>query len=353
MNILKIVYDWPPPWLGLAPHPYELTRSQVKLGHKFWIFSGRWPRAGESEEPEGVTLLHFMNNSGLPHREPLKGTLLVTFSVLLLFRYIMWRKKNEVDLIHCHGHFALWIYFYRYLLQRYQPDSEELKTPFVVHFHNTVEGRWQKLLAKGEEPSLISKLFDWPLARWSDKLACKVADAMIFVSEENKKEAIKFYDAKKSKCHVIESGVNPKLFKPVGREEYEKVHKDLGIDPRDRVILYLSTIVERKNPHVLIEALKYLPIAYKLLLVGPIPDADYEKKIELLLASDGIKGRVIRGGFIPYPEVPILYQAAELFVLPSSFEGDSKGCYGKSLFWYSCVGIRVYPVRAFCWVRVS
>ena len=46
MKILRIVYDWPPPWYGLAPAPYEMTVAQTKLGHTIDVFCGRWPRAG-------------------------------------------------------------------------------------------------------------------------------------------------------------------------------------------------------------------------------------------------------------------------------------------------------------------
>ena len=37
MKILRIIYDWPPPWQGLAAHPYELTASQLKEGHEVEI----------------------------------------------------------------------------------------------------------------------------------------------------------------------------------------------------------------------------------------------------------------------------------------------------------------------------
>ena len=49
MKIARIIYDWPPPWSGLAPHPYELTLAQLKLGHEVEIFCGRWPHAGGFE----------------------------------------------------------------------------------------------------------------------------------------------------------------------------------------------------------------------------------------------------------------------------------------------------------------
>jgi len=30
MNILRLIYDWPPPWDGLAPAPFEISRAQAE-----------------------------------------------------------------------------------------------------------------------------------------------------------------------------------------------------------------------------------------------------------------------------------------------------------------------------------
>src|SRR3989344_1322734 len=84
MKILRIIYDWPPPWQGLAPHPYELTKAQVGLGHKFVIFCGHWPKAGQREKVDSVEFNTFV-------REPLPGTLTLTSSVFLFLYYLWWR----------------------------------------------------------------------------------------------------------------------------------------------------------------------------------------------------------------------------------------------------------------------
>ena len=72
MNILRIVYEWPPPWDGLAPAPYEVTAAQARLGHKIDVICARWPFSGPIEKLNNVTLHPLI-------REPLKGTLLVYY----------------------------------------------------------------------------------------------------------------------------------------------------------------------------------------------------------------------------------------------------------------------------------
>ena len=318
MKILRIIYDWPPPWQGLGPHPYELTVAQAKLGHTFDVFCGRWPKAGKIEEPSNVRTFPFW-------RAPLPGTMTITTAVMMFFKYIFWRDDpaNQVDLIHSHGHFGLWIYLYRLFLKKFFPKSKELQTPLVVHFHNTVMGRWEASKEKNVDIKLVSQYLDWPLSKLSDQTAVKVADACIFVSEENRQDAIKFYKADPSKCFVVETGVNTHLFTPVGQEEFEKTRRDLGFDIYDKIILNHGVMLERKNIHILIEAMKFLPLEYKLLLVGP-GDESYMRKLAETIAENHLEDRITRAGYTPYPQAQVSFQVSDLFVLPSSFEGFPK-----------------------------
>ena len=316
MKILRIIYDWPEPWAGLSPHPYELTVSQAKMGHDITVFSGMWPRSGEIKRPEGVTVKGFM-------REPLKGTLNLTTSVALFFHYLKWRRENKPDIIHAHGHFGIWIYLYRLFLEKFFKRAKELEIPLVVHFHNTVEGRKQKLVEKGVNIDPISKNLSWPLAKRSDKWAVKAADACIFVSNELKEEAKKYYGVSEAKSYVVESGVNSSLFRPIGEEEKEKTRKDLGLDTLDKVIINYGMMVERKNIHQLVKSLNHLPEKYKLLLVGP-GDNDYFEDLNQLIKDEKLTNRVTQSGYVPYPQIPIALQAADIFVLPSEFEGTPK-----------------------------
>jgi len=317
VKIVRLVYDWPPPWHGLAPHPYEVTVSQLKLGHEVHVFCGRWPKSGPLQRPEGSFIYPIW-------REPFVGTSKVTSSVILFFKYFLWRRKNkDVDIIHAHGHFGIWIYVYRLLLQKLFPWSKELKIPLVAHFHNTAKGRWEKLKEKGNYIMPHSKYFSWPLEVFSDRILMKVSSAQIFVSEDTKKEAQKYYGGGVRRSFVVESGVNLNLFQKVGDEERSKTKSDLGFDMYDRVILAHGIMTERKNIHLLVEALSFLPSEYKLLLVGPW-DSSYSEKVNEIIAKKHLDHRIVKVGYTPYPQVPIAFHAADLLVTPSSWEGLPK-----------------------------
>jgi glycosyltransferase involved in cell wall biosynthesis len=319
MRILRIVYDWPPPWQGLAPHPYELTAAQVERGHTFDLFCGRWPKAGPIEELPNVKITSFI-------REPFPGAIFFTSSLMMFFKYLFSYRTdddNEVNLIHSHGHFGIWIYLYRRILQTVYPRAEELQIPLIVHFHNTVEGRWRAAEERDTVLKFTSKYLAWPLARFSDKLAVKVASACIFVSDKNKDEAVKYYKADPKKCFVVETGVNTELFTPIAGEEWEKSRTEAGLDTYDKVVVNHGVMSERKNVHLLVEALQYLPADYKLLLVGS-GDLEYLGKINFSIEKYNLHDRVVRVGYTPYPTTPVAFQVADVFVLPSDWEGFPK-----------------------------
>ncbi|OGC70084.1 hypothetical protein A2415_00605 [candidate division WWE3 bacterium RIFOXYC1_FULL_39_7] len=306
----------PPPWDGLAPHPFEITQVQSKLGHEIDVFCGRWYKAGPQIEIPNVRYRTFF-------REPMPGTLSLTTSVVMFFKYLLWRRNNRPDIIHSHGHFGIWVYFYRSLLHKFMPWSDELKIPLVVHFHNTAKGRWESFEKEDKYIAPHSRYIQWPLTVFSDKTAVKVASACIFVSVDNKDEAIKYYGADPKRCFIVETGVNASLFFPVGQEEREKSRKEMDLDMYDKVILNHGLMVERKNIHLIVEAMTLLPHSYKLLLVGKA-DPVYLQKLMQQINAKGLKERVIVVGYTPYPLTPIAYQVADVFVLPSSFEGLPK-----------------------------
>ncbi len=316
MKILRIVYDWPKPWQGLAPAPYEITCAQMKLGHTVEVMCGYWPKSGGAERPDNLKVHTVM-------REPYPGTIYFTSSVILFFQYILWTMKNKADVIHCHGHFAIWIYLYRYILQKLFPWAKELETPLVVHFHNIAESRKEKLMETGADIKTFSKNISWPMEIFSNKLSLRVSAANIFVSEENKNDAIKYYQADPRRCFVVETGVNPALFKPIGGEEREKSRKDLGLDIYDKIILNHGVMSDRKNIIALVDALSFLPHEYKLLLVGS-GSSEYLAKVDEEIKAKNLGDRVTKTGYTPYPQIPIACQVSDVFCLPSSWEGLPK-----------------------------
>ncbi len=292
MNILRLAYEYPPPWDGLGSAIYEITEAQIKLGNQVEVFSSkRFPRAVK------------------------RFSLFLTTAPAVLLGYLFYRLRGrKIDIIHGHGHVTFWFNLYKLLFGWLD------KTPYVLHFHVTAAGREAKAREKGSQLDFWTKYFEWPLHKFSDRLGCRVAEAVICTSQTVKEEALEYYQAGPEKVFVVENGVNTKLF--------VRPRKTLRVSPstlrvgesaavgfslaEPRNLLYVGALSKRKNVHLLIEVMKLLPENYHLTIVGRGEEKYPSQE------------RVKFVGYIEYPKLPPYYQNANLLVLPSSYEGLPK-----------------------------
>lgn len=299
MNILRLVYEWPPPWDGLAPGPFELTRAQASLGHKVRVLCGGWPRHPVEPLPD-------VKVRRLPSALP-RLSLFGTTAPTALAWTLRWR--GWADVIHGHGHLPVWYHLWR--------RAREDHTPYVLHLHITAAGREAQARARGHSVDLWTQAWEWPLHKLSDRVGCQVADSVICTSESVREEAVHFYGADPKKLHVVPNGVNTDLFSPQGPTARERY----AFASDDRVVLFVGVLNPRKRPDLLIEALQRLPSTWKLLIAGRGP---MEKQLRRLAERLGVAGRVRFGGYVPYPELPAIYRAADVLALPSEYEGFPK-----------------------------
>jgi glycosyltransferase involved in cell wall biosynthesis len=88
------------------------------------------------------------------------------------------------------------------------------------------------------------------------------------------------------------------------------------------VLLCVASLTARKGQDVLLRALARLRrFAWRLLLVGPVRDAAFAGRLRRLARDLRINDRVSFRGLVGSAELARLYQAADLFVLPSHHEG--------------------------------
>ena len=90
----------------------------------------------------------------------------------------------------------------------------------------------------------------------------------------------------------------------------------------ERYILFVGTILPRKNVPFLIRAfekLKRAGLPHKLVLAGA-QDASSAEVDELITAL-GLSSEVIVTGYVDDWQLPLLYKGADLFVLPTLYEG--------------------------------
>jgi glycosyltransferase involved in cell wall biosynthesis len=120
----------------------------------------------------------------------------------------------------------------------------------------------------------------------------------------------------------IPNGVDAAQFRPAIPGERSDVRRELGLPDDAFVLLFVGSLVPRKRPHWLLEALADPSLAadsrLHVLLVGPPQDEAYLR--ELHTASAGpASGRVHFAG--SRRDVERCYRAADAYCLPSTQEG--------------------------------
>ncbi len=140
-------------------------------------------------------------------------------------------------------------------------------------------------------------------------------------SRRGKEEILKYYPVPERNIRVIYNAlpVWPKGFVST-RKAREKLN-GLGLEPADKVLLFLGSGFERKGLPLVLEGLRRLEDPrIKLLVIGRDREAPYRDRVRQYKLEK-------RAFFLgPQTDTGPLYQAADVFVLPSYYEPFSNAC---------------------------
>ncbi|MBI4581052.1 MAG: glycosyltransferase family 4 protein [Planctomycetes bacterium] len=155
------------------------------------------------------------------------------------------------------------------------------------------------------------------------------ADRIITDARHTKNEFVRIYGLDPARIEVIPLAADPRYRVMDADACRGFVRQRHGLDApglsasKASFILYVGTLQPRKNPHTLIDAYAMFRrrsgLPHKLLIVGklkykygPVFDA---------IARSGVEQDIIFTGFVPDDDLPRYYNAADLFVFPSQYEG--------------------------------
>ncbi len=151
------------------------------------------------------------------------------------------------------------------------------------------------------------------------KNSCLRADKIIAISESTKQDIIRFYNVDKAKINVVYQACN-QLFKQRVFPEMRHQIKTRYRLP-ENYILYVGSVIERKNLLDLVKAVEKLPENLKIPIVAVGNGKEYLQQIEKYVAEKNLQNYFIRLQEIENNELPGIYQMADLFVYTSSYEG--------------------------------
>lgn len=198
---------------------------------------------------------------------------------------------------------------------------DELDLIHVPHF-NTPLGRIERLVVtihdliylkfRESRPPYIPDL----LARKIIGATVRKADKIIAVSENTKKDIIKFFPYAAGKIDVIHEAADPIFNKIVDERLKSAIKKKYSLP--DAVILYVGSLKRHKNIEGLIDAYKNLKsrgIKHRLVIVGRYRPRE-KGLLEKIHSTDALYL-----GEIPTGDLAAVYNLANLLVLPSLYEG--------------------------------
>lgn len=164
----------------------------------------------------------------------------------------------------------------------------------------------------------------WTLnkARAAYSLSAKRADVVCTVSESSKRDMVHFYGLDPDRIHVVPEGVDTEVFRPIPQQERLAAWRANLFGSDTPYIAYVGKPVERRNLSSLIKAfglLRKQGIPHKLLIVGA--DLPGTSPLRQVIASEGLDKEVTVVGYLGHEDMPLVYNSADLFVYPSSYEG--------------------------------
>ncbi len=205
------------------------------------------------------------------------------------------------------------------LLRREQPD--------LVHGHMPISGLLARLAARVAGVPRVAYtchgfLFNqpgpWPrraaslLAEW---LGGRLTDVFLTVSEEEAADARRLGIARHA--IAIGNGRDPALFHP-DPEARRRIRSELGVSGTQVVVAAVSRLVRHKGYPELLAAMEHVPGA-ELWVVGERLPSDRGLDLAAVLDAAVSAGRARRLGY--RSDVPAILAAADIFCLPSHFEG--------------------------------
>lgn len=125
---------------------------------------------------------------------------------------------------------------------------------------------------------------------------------------------------------TLPNGIVVDRFNDVSEEQIEQIRMKYKLDNRP-IILFVGTVMPRKGVIDLVQAVGNLYNNQKLLdfelaIAGDVDlDNKYVEKVEQATSELGIKKQTSMLGFVPSEDLPALYAAADVFVVPSLEEG--------------------------------
>jgi 1,2-diacylglycerol 3-alpha-glucosyltransferase len=275
---------------GVVTSVVMLSTALRRLGHKVLIIA--------PNDPDDKT-----REYGVLHVPSITFPLAHNFRTGTFYAHKLLRglKRLRVDIIHCHTEFSVGVFA--------KIAAFILNIP-LVHTYHTLYEHYTHYVSKK-----YFKRQSLDLAVLVSKLYANTCDGLIVPTDKVRK-TLESYGIKRH-MHVVPTGLEIEDFFREKHTETERLNlrRQYNIAPDDFLCVYVGRISYEKSIDMLIRVfMQSTNPRMKLLVVGEGPETEVLKK---MAASDE---RIIFTGAIPYADVPLYYQAGDVFLNASISE---------------------------------
>jgi glycosyltransferase involved in cell wall biosynthesis len=290
MNIIQVVtrFDY---YGGREEHVYNLAIKLGMMGHNVTVLSsGKNIRSSQYFAVRNFQVLPFLISKKPDYWE---------YRIMPMLPFAL--MKINADIIHLHD--------VRHFTDVVTLVSKLKKVPFVItiHYGTYAPTKYLKMLIKLYDRSFVRTIFER-------------AKKIIFVSTGIMNEYRRMFPHLIDNMIVIPNGINV--------NEYQSLHFDANDFKRrfnldeSKIVLTGGRIIESKGFQYLIKAmpsiLKEEPNV-KLIIAGP--DRGYKKYLIQLIQRLKLEQHIIFTGMLSHEAFKKLLYVADIFVLPSLYEG--------------------------------
>ncbi len=208
----------------------------------------------------------------------------------------------EADLVHCHT----WYSHFGGILAKLNYGI-----PLVITVHSLEPLRpWKREQLGGG--------YDFTL--WLEKTAMEMADAVIAVSSDTRRDIERLFNVAPERLHVIYNGID--------LDEYQKVEttaalERYGVDPRVPFVLFVGRITRQKGIIHLVRAIEHMDAGFQVVLCAGAPDTpEIAREMEEAVAQASARraGVIWINEMVDKKTVYELYSHAAVFCCPSIYE---------------------------------
>ncbi len=288
-RICLVTHFFPPHMGGIEKVSYEQSKRLKESGYEIDVLTSKIK--GQNEHPaKGIRVFAYPSLK-------LAERFGVPYPILTLEAYKKFAKViKKCDLVHAHGH----VYMSSCLAGKL---AKKYKKPFIVTQHNTFIDYKSWL-------NTLEHLNDLTIG----KSVLKHADRILTVSKETMKYVLRL-GADKAKTSVMYNGVDTNCFHPVKKGESRK---KLGLPKKRKIIFSVRRLVYKNGIDTLIESAHLVARNNPDILFVVAGKGPSRKLIEEHIKELGIEDNIKLTGFVPDELLPVYYNAADYFVLPSA-----------------------------------